>query len=340
MTWLGRPPSSQYVRHQRQDTALNELGTGYLLLEYIEDKDGEMLSETWKTKGEDEHLRTNLYQGLSRIFLALARVRLPRIGALRMDNDGQVTVANRPLSTDIVMMENEGIPIDIPRDMTYSSADTFLLDLLATHDARIIHQPNGASSVADLLYQTSTLSSARAIFFQMLRTDLRRGPFILSFDDLHQSNIFVDAEWNITKILDLEFASAHPIQSVHPPYWLVAEAIDGIDEDKYKKERTKFLEILRKEEAILDAGDFLSCMMEQGWKSGAFWVYRAAMTVSGFSHLFNKHIVRFLGITDEDQESPTATLYKLWRPDASRVLLAKIRDKKEYDRQLDEIFSE
>jgi Ser/Thr protein kinase RdoA (MazF antagonist) len=31
------------------------------------------------------------------------------------------------------------------------------------------------------------------------------GPSFLQFTDLHASNIFVDADWNITGIIDLEF---------------------------------------------------------------------------------------------------------------------------------------
>lgn len=36
------------------------------------------------------------------------------------------------------------------------------------------------------------------------------GPFILQFTDLHASNIFVGADWNITGIIDLDFICSLP----------------------------------------------------------------------------------------------------------------------------------
>ncbi|KAB8356465.1 hypothetical protein FH972_024048 [Carpinus fangiana] len=342
LAWLGRPLSSHYIHHQLPGTALNELHTGYLLLEYVEPTEGQMLSNTWKSTCNDERRRTNLYRGLSQILLALAKVPLPRIGAFRLDDEGRLNLANRPLSNSFMMLENDQIPLNIPRDMTYETADTYLLDVLSTHDARIIHQLNGAVSESDFVYQTSTISSARASFFQIVQQDLRTGPFILSLTDLHQSNIFVDDDWHITKIIDLEFAYSSPIQSIQPPYWLVAESVDTVNEDDFNLEREKFMRILVEEEMHSNPanGFLLSSLMEQGWKSGAFWVYFAAKSISGFCRIFWEHILPRLEVSVEDRLDRKKYLHKLWRPHSQSILVAKMKDKDEYDRRLNEAFED
>ncbi|KAK2740930.1 hypothetical protein FQN57_005934 [Myotisia sp. PD_48] len=57
------------------------VNSGYMLVEFVQETTGKMLSCTWEEKKNDEKLRTNLYRDLSRIFLSLARIPLPKIGS-------------------------------------------------------------------------------------------------------------------------------------------------------------------------------------------------------------------------------------------------------------------
>jgi hypothetical protein len=38
--------------------------------------------------------------------------------------------------------------------------------------------------------------------------------------DLHGPNIFVDQDWHIKHIIDLEWACSLPIEMLGPPYWM------------------------------------------------------------------------------------------------------------------------
>lgn len=341
MTWLGHPPSSQYVCHQGRNEAQHSFYAGYLLLEYIDPSQGQMLSDTWGEKSGDEHLRTNLYRSLARILLTVARVPLPRIGAFRLDDEGRLSLANRPLSFDFVTMENERIPLDIPRDTTYSSVDSFVLEVLSTHDSRLLHQPNGTTSLYDGVYQAAGLAAARTVFPYILRHDLRRGPFTFNFTDLHQSNIFVDKEWNITKLIDLEYSCSYPLEFQQPPYWLSSQSVDRINEEEYEKHWSKFVAVLAEEERKLcdrEHETSLSSVMQQSWQSGAFWVSLAVTSPTGFCKLFYKHILPHLSLSEEMHSECYLLLMKLWRPDSSQIISAKELDKKEYDRKLEEAF--
>ena len=188
-----------------------------MVIDYIETADAEMLSSTWETKRQDEHARTNLFHGLSRIMLALAKIPLQRIGSFTMDNQGVISLTNRPLRLQLHQLENEGIPTDISRGTTYTSVEPFLLDILACHNSRLRHQLNAVNSEADCQEQMALLSTFRTILPLFVRRDLRSGPFILTLTDIHASNIFVDKEWNIKYLIDLEWACSLPIEMLHPP---------------------------------------------------------------------------------------------------------------------------
>lgn len=50
LSWLGKPVPSNYTRHQYSNTvSIGGLADiGYILVEFIEETRGEMLSNTWK----------------------------------------------------------------------------------------------------------------------------------------------------------------------------------------------------------------------------------------------------------------------------------------------------
>ncbi|KAI2090916.1 hypothetical protein LOZ36_001143 [Ophidiomyces ophidiicola] len=178
-------PVTKYVPYT--GPCLDALKTGYLLVERIEN--GSMLSKTWKDKRDDQNLRMNFFRSLSRILLTIARVPVPRIGSFTIDHNGFLNLNNRPLTIEIQQMENEHIPVGIPRDATYSTSLAYAHDILALHDNRLRYQPNGANDKWDCLHQMATLTMMRILLPHFFNRQLNHGPFTVMLNDLHPSNI-------------------------------------------------------------------------------------------------------------------------------------------------------
>jgi hypothetical protein len=67
------------------------------------------------------------------------------------------------------------------------------------------HQPNSILSEEDGIYQLSALVGLRDLLPRFWDRSAS-GSFVLDLADLHQSNIFVDEDWNVTRLINLEFA--------------------------------------------------------------------------------------------------------------------------------------
>lgn len=120
------------------------------------------------------------------------------------------------------------------------------------HDNRIHHQPNSIHDEDDGYQQLAALTMMRAILPQFISRDYRHGPFVFTLTDLHQSNIFVDDKWNITGLIDLEWACSLPIELQSPPYWLSGRSVDDIEHgeplETFGLVVTEFLETFEREE--------------------------------------------------------------------------------------------
>jgi Phosphotransferase enzyme family len=321
LTWLGYPVPSKYVRHDTSNQLLASLGTGYLMLEYIDAKQGQMLSNTWTERRAQLRLRQNLFRDLCRVLVDMAQV---------------------PLRTlEIQELENEGILVDIPRNFTYSTADSYVTGILVIHDCRLRCQPNAISNVEDCLYQMSALTTMRALCPLFLRRDLQRGPFIFALTDMHQSNLFVDENWHITKIIDLECACSRPVELLHPPQWLTDQPVDMMDAAQYDSIRREFMDILvevEREDSAISLGFRLSSIMNDGWDTGTFWYSLALKSLSGLCRLFYDHIQPRLALGHEDDEEFYRIVHQYWIRDAKLFIYGKLRDKNNYDSRLQEEF--
>lgn len=313
------------------------IGAGYILIEKIEASQGVMLSKTWFKKQNDKELRTNFYRDLSRILLSITRIPLPRIGSFVINSDGYLCLSNRPVSVEIQGLENEKIPTDMPRDFTYSTVESYVCDLLRVHDNRLRHQPNGAHSVADCGYQMSALAAMRTTFPQFFCRSFCRGPFVFTLTDLHQSNIFVDENWHITCLVDLEWACSRPIEMVEPPYWLTNKAVDVLDAEEYDSLRTELMTILAAEEAKLSTYTKtmmprLSRVMENGWSKGTFWFTLALSSPTGLYNLFYNRIQPWFSRHKPEEVGEIMPFF--WVKDAGRFVRKKLSDKERYDHEL------
>jgi len=190
LSLLGYSVPCQCIRSR----SLSNLKTGYLLMDHIAEEDGVMLSESWEEMRHDKVRRSNLFTGLSKIMLSLSRIPLPRIGSFTINNDGVLSLTNRPLTLRLQQLENEGIPSNLDRESTYTTVEPYLLDLLALHDSRLRYQPNAVNDAADCQSQMAALTGMRAVLHHFYSRKLRHGPFFFTLTDMHQSNVFVDAD--------------------------------------------------------------------------------------------------------------------------------------------------
>ncbi|RDW61698.1 uncharacterized protein DSM5745_10370 [Aspergillus mulundensis] len=338
LKWLNYQTPSLYVQHPTKNIQL--LGTPYLLIEYIDPSRGRMLSETWADGRQNVKLRTNLFHGLSRIMLAMARVPLPRIGSFTLDSQGYLSLTNRPLTLEIQQLENEDIPVDISRSTTHSTVDSYAADVLAFHESRLRNQPNAVHDLEDGFYQLSALMVMRSVWSCFFRRDLLRGPFLFNLTDLNQSNIFVDKDWNVKYLIDLEWACSLPAEMIHPPYWLSNQVIDMISINDYEPLHSEFVQALAEEEE--NEGNSkppigLSSIMQQGWGRGTFWYSLALSSPTALFKIFYDFIQPRFSTTHDDPKFWQITM-PYWGFDAFDFIERKVKDKERYDAALREEF--
>jgi hypothetical protein len=91
---------------------------------------------------------------------------------------------------------------------------------------------------------------------QYLKKEFRNRPFALQFTDLYISNIFVDKDWNITCLLDLEWVLALPIDILAVPYWVINRKIDevaaGEHFEEFNQVQQQFMHMFKEEEVKAD----------------------------------------------------------------------------------------
>ncbi|ODH20306.1 hypothetical protein ACO22_05916 [Paracoccidioides brasiliensis] len=363
------PVPCQYMKHQTSAPE-HMLGIGYLLLDYV--NDGEMLSHSYAAQNHDTILRKNLFRDLAKIQLSLLRKPFPRIGSLTINNDAILTLNNRSFTLEVCQLANDKIPVEaiMPQGTTYTTVDTYIHDILSLHDSRLRYQPNGASSIEDCISQMCALATMRTVYSDFFDRKLRSGPFVLTLTDMHGSNFFVDDEWHITKLLDLEWACVRPIEMQHPPYWLTSQSVDRINEEQYSQICTEFIDIFEEEEkkmvmteeqrngkdhntAALGNDMFpplLSSyaeLLKSLWNKGTFWYCLALDSPTGLHHIFYNRIrPRYQIPYDKDSHEEVSKFDSafyiaaptFWSSNAWHFMVTKAEDKKRYDEQLLEVF--
>lgn len=302
-----------------------------------------MLSESWETLRHDLGRRAVLFRDLSRTILSLGRVSFPRIGSLTIDNYGIVSLTNRPLTCTLQQLENLGIPTDIPRSQTYPTTDAYFSDLLACHDHRMRYMPNSMHSKSDGQEQLSALTLMRALSRHFINHNLRHGPFVLTLTDLHQSNIFVDSNWHITAIIDLEWACARPIEMQHPPYWLTSCSLDGLDGEDleaYSSVHAEFLEAFEIEERSRGQGDISHVqIMRKGWEIGSYWFSSALDCPDALYNLYLTHIRPRFAQPGDSGDDFDRKVSSYWSTDTAEFIDIKLREKDTYIGELRKRFT-
>ena len=331
-TWL-RPSAvlSRYVSH----TSRHRLSTAYMLLEDVSSDGSKALVDTWSLYGDDPQRRQNFYRGLSRTILSLARVPQHRIGAFRFHDDGTLTLSNRPLTTNVAILENDGAPCCVPRDRTYATTEAYVSDMLSFHKARLTTNPNPALDAADCRSMMASQVGFQAVSNQYILPDRREGPFFLQFDDISICNIFVDDDWNIRSLVDLEWINAQPLEMMRVPHWLVdgdlADFEGGLLE-RFEQRRRQFIEVFREEEcrAAPTQDPILTNMMNWSWEHGGSWFWIGLTSVNAIHAMFSGHICP-QGTLSYEEES---TLSQFWCPNSEEFVERKELDIQAYRKKL------
>lgn len=188
----------------------------------------------------------------------------------------------------------------------------------------------------------SALTSLRALLPQFWDARARNGPFILKLSDHHQSNILVDEEWNITCLIDLEFAPVVPIQMVDVPLWLNDQAINtlkGPALEEYKDLHGEFLDVLEQEERNAEHDHEYSQLLRENMRSGGFWYNMALECFSGYSDVFEQHL-RSKYFTKFDPDTDAMPLAQLWCENVEGFINAKLNDTESYRKRVHDWYVE
>ncbi|KAL8826849.1 MAG: hypothetical protein Q9170_007247 [Blastenia crenularia] len=337
------PELCPYICHRQP----HSLDNGYLLIDYIEESDGVMLSKSWEENQHDQSRRANLFRDMSRVILSLGRIPLPRIGSFTIDNTGRMSLTNRPLTVQLHMLENGNIPTNIARRDTYTAMEPYMLDLLGYHDSRLRHQPNSINNELDGRGQMASITGMRAVLPHFVDRDLRYGPFLFTLTDMHQSNIFVDKDWNIKYLIDLEWACSLPMQMQSPPHWLTSQGVDNLTGEKlveYDGVRKEFMEafedeeISQRESALPEGKIGLPLLrtkcMKRTWETGGFFYFFALELTVGLFNLWGNNIAPRFSDASNLEDRVNKILAPYWSRDAKDVVTAKIKDRQDYAKQL------
>ncbi|OAA55061.1 hypothetical protein SPI_08565 [Niveomyces insectorum RCEF 264] len=324
----------------------NPMPSGYMVLEHLGPSFGRELPfvvQNQQLDHEPAKMR-NLFRDVSRILLAVARIPQPRIGAFRFNHDGTISLDNRPVTPDMFILENEGAPRTIPIDKTYTSTEQYVTDLATFHDERFLAAPNAVTSEDDCRCQMAIKALFRSIMHRFINKDLRNGPFALYMGDSNAANMFVDEDWNVTAIYDLEWLISGPIDLPRFPSWLTWDSIDHVSDTgyaAYNKMREMFMEAFKAEERLADtaaleaaAGRTLSSIMEESWLSKQTWIFKSLLSVNGLYHVTQNQFAPMF----YPDEIPYEDLSYLWAEGTRDITAKKVADRKAYVAELAALF--
>ncbi|KAL2168430.1 hypothetical protein VTG60DRAFT_7291 [Thermothelomyces hinnuleus] len=302
-----------------------------------------MLSATWAQHRHDPRRRARLYRSLARVMLSLARLPQPYIGSFRFNaSDGTITLTNRPLTCTTIIFENSGMPRNVQPRQVYQNTDTFASDMLTLHDNYFLHYRHAVRNDRDARERITIRTLQRAVMHHFIPSHRRNGPFLLQLTDIHQSNIFVDDDWNITCLLDLEWICALPAEMLAVPYWLTDCTIDEIVDGEYGRfdqVRQGFLAAMEEEiKTTRPAHDIpIVHTMQDSWSSKAVWFWACITSINGWLFIFEDHILPKFGANKNlipDLKQTAA----LWMENIDAVVKAKLEDEEKYRSDLRSLF--
>lgn len=308
-----------------------------MVMEYVGSDVGQLLADSWEKQREDPaHLET-LCRGIARIMLALSRVPQPKIGSFRFNDDGTVTLANRPLLCSTMILENEGTPRTMPTDETYGCTEPFVADMIRLHDNRLLSNPSATDEEDDCRSQMAIRALLRVMSHHFVRRERRNGPFGVQLTDIHPGNILVDKHWNVTCVFDLGEMCALPLEMMSVPYWLTGRAISQLQGERlveFDQTRRRFMQILEEEEKSTEG--VLSKIMRETWQSQGVWFWHSLSSVDAAFWLVADHLCpKFQARLSVQVER---SFSQFWCENTDQAVKIKLEDFERYDHDLQELF--
>lgn len=204
------------------------------------------------------------------------------------------------------------------------------------------HQLDSILGVNDGVHQLTALVGMRALLPHFFNAESREGPFVLSMPDLHARDIFVDDDWNIVSIVDLEFCPVVPIQMIQVPQWLTLKGVDqlhGPDLEIYKQHYDEFVNILEQAEKTLARDNSYSQRLRQEWDTGRVWYVMALGTINAFPSIFEQHLQPRFFEEDFETHVQGKPISKLWCEDVDSFIAKKLQDYELYKKEVHDIFA-
>lgn len=228
-------------------------------------------------------------------------------------------------------------------DHTYKSVDAYIADLLTLHDNRFLAQQNAVKSKEDCYYQMAVQAILRMVSYSYLDQAFRQGPFYMQFTDLHQGNMIVDDNWNITSLIDLEWICARSPQMIDIPHWITSRSIDEIADpaenlhNEYTEARESFLSLFKDEECKTFSDMHLSRTMESAYSSGATWFFHSLDSPNAMYRLFELQL-RPQFIPGPLEYAVGGYFAAFWSRDAKDITKKKLQDMEAYKMRLRDMF--
>jgi hypothetical protein len=174
---------------------------------------------------------------------------------------------------------------------------------------------------------------------------LKEGPFVLQFTDIHESDVFVDNQYNITSIVDLEWCCSLPIEMQQPQFWISGqEGNDFLQDPRPKTEAVflatykEYLEIFDSEQAdrspyselLFDAKGIIGAALREK----SYW-YFAAVSHRRNAYSFLVDHMQPLAVPSHTKLEGAATLQDIFAPQyatsALDLVKCKVEERTKYD---------
>jgi hypothetical protein len=218
------------------------------------------------------------------------------------------------------------------KNNTYLSTESFSSDSFSFHDERFLTNPNAIYDAKDSRGEMAAKVLLCALAHNYNLKDQRNGPFLLQFDELQASNIFVDNNWNRTYSIDLEWVSALSVERLALPYWITGCGIGGIREERlgeFNKSREESMEVFeeRRMPSAAKHGLSFSQIMRESWKAGGVWFWQSIISTNAMYFLLVDHICPQFSsrLLFKEEE----ILSRFWSENAVKAVEARVKEQKD-----------
>ncbi|KAG5926928.1 hypothetical protein E4U42_002804 [Claviceps africana] len=166
--------------------------------------------------------------------------------------------------------------------------------------------------------------------------------YAFGFISAGHSNIFVDDNWNVTCLIDLEWISALPREMLSVPYWLTNCSIDGIIDDEYvtfDEVRKTFLKImdLESKKMQMEHDVNITDTMRDTWESKGVWFWACVRSINAWLFVFEDHILPKFS-ADQELIVDLKQVSTFWHHNIDHVVKAKVDDEERYQAELRSLF--